>query len=122
MALSGHLRTCYRTGNMCAVPDETEFPQRLAALLDERGMTQLELAARVGVTRAAMSRYVSGDREPRLITIARIAEELNVHVDELLPSSGGDPLESAWRIVARTSMTADRKARVRKIFDEGGLE
>ena len=48
-------------------------------------MTQLELAARVGVTRAAMSRYVSGDREPRFVTLVRIAEELDVRVEDLTP-------------------------------------
>ena len=57
---------------------------RLAALLAERNMTQLELAARIGVTRAAMSRYVSGEREPRLVTLVRIAEELDVNVDDLV--------------------------------------
>ena len=56
--------------------DASNFSQRLAALLAERNMTQLELAARIGVTRAAMSRYVSGEREPRLVTLVRIAEDL----------------------------------------------
>jgi transcriptional regulator with XRE-family HTH domain len=101
------------------VRDASDFAQRLAAMLDERGMTQLELAARVGVTRAAMSRYVSGDREPRLVTLVRIAEELGVHASELLPSAG-DPVAGALRVVARTSLTEEQKARFRQVLDRQG--
>ena len=71
----------------------SNFPQRLTALLAERSMTQLELAARIGVTRAAMSRYVNGEREPRLVTLVRIAEELDVNVDELISPKSNTP---AW--------------------------
>ncbi len=96
--------------------EHTDFATRLAVLLEERGITQLDLAARVGVTRAAMSRYVSGDREPRFVTLVRIAEELGVHVEELVPTHA-DPLETAMRIVARTKMTDDQKSRFRQMID-----
>jgi transcriptional regulator with XRE-family HTH domain len=94
------------------------FAERLATLLEQRGVTQLELAARVGVTRAAMSRYVSGDREPRFVTLVRIAEALDVHVDDLIGT--GDPVETALRVVARTSLTQEQKARFRRAIDDGG--
>lgn len=84
-------------------------------------MTQLELAARVGVSRAAMSRYVSGDREPRFVTLMRIAEELGVHVEELIPSAG-DPVRAALRIVARSRLTDEEKAQFRTIIDGGNVE
>ena len=84
-------------------------------------MTQLELAARVGVTRAAMSRYVSGDREPRFVTLVRIAEELDVRIEELVPSEG-DPVQSALRIVARTPLTEEQKAQFRMALDQGDIE
>lgn len=96
--------------------DSTDFGQRLAALLEQHGSTQLELAARVGVTRAAMSRYVSGDREPRFVTLVRIAEELGVHVEELIPSNA-DPVETAMRLVARSSMTEEQKTKFRRVID-----
>jgi transcriptional regulator with XRE-family HTH domain len=99
--------------------ESPEFGQRLAAVLAERNMTQLELAARVGVTRTAMSRYVSGDREPRFVTLVRIAEELGVHVDELI-SSNANSVETALRIVARTALTEEHKSRFRQVLDEGG--
>lgn len=101
--------------------DHADFAKRLEALLQVRGMTQLELAARVGVTRAAMSRYVSGDREPRFVTLVRIAEELDVSVEELVPSEG-DPVQSALRIVARTPLTEEQRAQFRKVLDQGDIE
>jgi hypothetical protein len=91
----------------------SDFPRRLAELLIQRNLTQLELAARIGVTRAAMSRYVSGEREPRLVTLVRIAEELDVHVDELICAEG-DSVETALRIVARNTLNSEQKARLQK--------
>lgn len=95
---------------------QTPFAQRLAALLDERGINQLELAARVGVTRAAMSRYVSGDREPRFVTLIRIAEELDTHVDDLVGPEGAR-FESTLRLIARSSWTDAQRAAFRQAID-----
>lgn len=99
--------------------DASDFSQRLTALLAERNMTQLELAARIGVTRAAMSRYVSGEREPRLVTLVRIAEELDVNVDELI-SPESNSVDTALRIVARTTLTEEEKSRLREALEGGG--
>jgi len=101
------------------VNEVSNFPQRLTALLAERSMTQLELAARIGVTRAAMSRYVNGEREPRLVTLARIAEELDVNVDELI-SPKSNSVGTALRIVARTTLTEEQKSQFREALDRGG--
>lgn len=112
---------CCHFGNILFMPDTSDFPKRLAALLDERGVTQLELAARVGVTRAAMSRYVSGDREPRFVTLMRIAEELGVHVEDLL-SPAGDSVETALRVVARTQLTQEQKSKFRRAIEDGDAQ
>lgn len=82
-------------------------------------MTQLELAARIGVTRAAMSRYVSGEREPRLVTLVRIAEELDVNVDDLVAAESRS-VETALRIVARSIFTEEEKSRLREALEGGG--
>lgn len=57
---------------------------RIAEVLQLRGMTQKELAERVGVTEAAMSRYVAGTREPKPETLANIATALHTTSDYLL--------------------------------------
>jgi len=100
------------------VNESTGFPERLATLLKKHGMTQLQLAARIGVTRAAMSRYVSGEREPRYVTLVRIAEELGVHVEQLLVSDD-DTAETSLALVARRGVTDDQKARFRRALDGG---
>lgn len=61
-----------------------ELGSRIAETLQNRGITQKELAIRIGVTEAAMSRYVSGDREPRPDVLANIATALHTTSDFLL--------------------------------------
>jgi transcriptional regulator with XRE-family HTH domain len=57
---------------------------RIAGLMEQYGYTQKELAAEVGVTEAAMSRYINNSRMPRGTVIAEIAYKLNTSTDYLL--------------------------------------
>ncbi len=61
-----------------------ELGSRITETLQKRGMTQKELAGRIGVTEAVMSRYVSGDREPKPDVLANIATALRTTSDFLL--------------------------------------
>jgi predicted transcriptional regulator len=54
------------------MPSFPNVAKGLSALLADQEIAQLELAEIVGVTRAAKSRYVSGDRKPWLVTVAWI--------------------------------------------------
>lgn len=53
-------------------------------LLKQSGLTQRELADKVGVTEVSMSRYISGDRTPKGPVIANIANALHTTSDYLL--------------------------------------
>lgn len=57
---------------------------RITETLQKRGMTQKELALRIGVTEAVVSRYISGDRDPKPDALANIATALNTTSDYLL--------------------------------------
>lgn len=57
---------------------------RISETLQKRGMTQKELAGRIGATEAVVSRYISGDREPKPDTLANIATALHTTSDFLL--------------------------------------
>lgn len=57
---------------------------RIAGLMEQYGYTQKELAAEVGVTEAAMSRYINNSRMPKGTVIAEIAYKLNTSTDYLL--------------------------------------
>lgn len=57
---------------------------RIANLLKKSGLTQRELADKVGVTESSMSRYVNGSRIPKGTIVANIANALHTTSDYLL--------------------------------------
>lgn len=64
-----------------------EFSERLRLLRTQAQMTQEELAAKLFVTRQAVSNYEQGIRYPSLDTLVRIAQLFGVSLDELLSTS-----------------------------------
>ena len=75
------------------------FAQHLKALRKARGLTQQELADRIGLKRAALGAYEEGRAEPRLVNVVAFAEFFGVSVDALLK---GD--ESGERRARGTSL------------------
>lgn len=64
-----------------------QFSERLKILRTQAQMTQEELAAKLFVTRQAVSNYEQGIRYPSLDTLVRIAQLFGVSLDELLSTS-----------------------------------
>lgn len=60
------------------------FSDMLKKLRHEKRLSQLELAERMYVTRAAISRWESGSRLPDVVMISRLAEVFGVDVNILL--------------------------------------
>ncbi len=93
--------------------DTKELGGRIQNLLDEQGISRKEFAAMTGLTEAAISRYCTGAREPKSVTLAVIANALGVSVDELLgtPCENPETLDGAVRLVARSAkeIPADKK-------------
>lgn len=52
--------------------------ERLAEVLKEKHITQVELARRVGCSEAIISRYINQNRTPTAKTLCRYAEALDV--------------------------------------------
>lgn len=99
------------------------FGERIAKLLETEGYTQRELATMIGVTEAALSRYLKNEREPKMEIIANIATALNTTTDYLL--TGKDDTESfeeTYRLVARgtSTMTEDEKLKLMKVLMNNG--
>ncbi len=63
------------------------FSARIISLMNSRGLSQKELATKVGVTESAMSYYVKGVRTPRSDVLTRMARELGTTTDYLLGTS-----------------------------------
>lgn len=57
---------------------------RIKELRDQKGISQEELAHRAGLSRTGMGFIETGKRWPRLDTLMKVAQGLNVTVDELL--------------------------------------
>lgn len=82
---------------------KTEFAERLQRLMSERRISQSDLARMIWNTtkdergyevarnRQVIGKYLSGAVRPRMATLRKMAEVLDVSISELDPSS--DPVE-----------------------------
>ena len=61
-----------------------EFGENLKRIREEKGLTQQTLADHLYVTRQAVSRWEGGSRYPDLMTAKKMAQFLEVSLDELL--------------------------------------
>jgi len=60
------------------------FGDRLRSLLEERGITQKELASRINIAASTMGCYVQNIREPDFATLKLLADYFDVSTDFLL--------------------------------------
>lgn len=99
-----------------------EFGKRLQSILQSRGVTQKELAARIGTTEATICRYVTGDREPKADMLANIATALHTTSDYLLGIEHDEyDFPRVKRLIARnaSAMTdQERRALISALFGE----
>ena len=61
-----------------------EFHEKLQALRRQKGLTQEELAARLYVSRTAVSKWESGRGFPGIDSLKAVAQFFSVSIDELL--------------------------------------
>lgn len=76
---------------------------KLTALLKERGMSQKELAEAASLTPASVSRYVNGEREPRALTVAALAEVLGVKPSDIIGTTDEQEMNTAIRLLVRNA-------------------
>lgn len=99
-----------------------EFGQRLLNLLQKQNITQKQLADKVNTTEATLSRYISGDREPKADMLANIATALNTTSDYLLGIEREEfDFPKVERILARNSENMSekqKKALISALFEE----
>ncbi len=99
-----------------------ELGQRILSAIRMKGISQKELASIVGVTEGVISRYVSGEREPKPDMIANIATALHTTSDYLLGIEKDDfDYPRIRRMIARnaSSMTeSEKKGLINALFGE----
>ena len=94
------------------------FGERLSELIRIRDYSQKELAKRAGVTEAAMSHYVKGDRYPRASVLARIADALGTTSDYLMngtATNAKEEVNQAKRLIARNVSQMSREEKMKLI-------
>ncbi len=88
---------------------------KVKQLMKERNMQQKDLSNMVGVTEAAMSRYLSGERQPKSLTLANMAIALKTTTNDLL---GLEPLTEAdelYLLVARNAKALPQEVKMKMI-------
>ena len=77
----------------------SEFGQRLSELLKSSNVSQRELAHKIGITEAAISRYINSDRTPNGKIIGNVANALHVSTDYLIYGHDGNTADADyWKI------------------------
>lgn len=64
---------------------DTTFGSRLRALRQEAGLTQQQLAERLGMLPTNITRLETGGRQPSWDLVVRLAKALGVPTDSFLP-------------------------------------
>ena len=65
------------------------FSERLSALRRGAGMTQAELAKKLGISKSSVSMYECGNREPEFDLLEKMADLLQVDMNVLLGRATG---------------------------------
>lgn len=90
-----------------------DIGDRIRELRMARGMSQAELAERIGKRRSAIGNYESGAREPDLDTLDRLAEALGVSLAGLLDDEERAEDDAVWEV--REALR--RRPEMRLLFD-----
>jgi transcriptional regulator with XRE-family HTH domain len=90
----------------------------------QKGLTQRELAAKVGIAFSMISKYESGKSEPRLKILMRLADALSVSTQELQgENSGRPPVELYDGFSARLlEMRQSKKISLRLLAKRTGID
>lgn len=61
-----------------------EWNDKVKELMKVKGINQKQLSVRSGIAESSISRYLSGDRVPRMDVIVNVAKALNVSTEYFL--------------------------------------
>ena len=84
-----------------------ELKDKIAQIRNARGLTQLELSKKTGITKRAIQNYEAGTRTPRLDVITKIAQALEVDVHELMTDEEHFVLEAREKYGSRGKASAE---------------
>lgn len=89
-----------------------QLGMKILTLLKQQGITQKDFANRLNTTEATISRYISGERDPKSEMIANMATALNTTSDYLLGIENNEfHFPSVKRILTRNASNMTEKER-----------
>ena len=90
-----------------------DWSEKVKRMLADRNINQKELSEKSGITRASISRYLKGNRRPRIDVVINFAKALGVEPEELLDEDEKviSPMEAIKLSFARNggNLTEDEK-------------
>ena len=99
-------------------PETATFGDRVAGARDAAGMTQAQLARRLGIKKATLAGWEQDMSEPRANRLTTLAGVLNVGLAWLIHGIGDAPATSSEEDFART--VSGHLARMKRLHDETG--
>ena len=97
-----------------------KFKDRFAQLRKEMGLTQEQIAFKLGVSKGTVGNYETGEREPRdLETLEDIADFFNVEIDYLVGRTNERPefsLEEQWIMRCYRNADPDTKIAIKTLL------
>lgn len=103
-----------------------QFKDRLRELREESGMSQPQLAERIGVTNGAVGNWETGERYPRKTAVNALADVFGVTVDYLMCRDDNRPEFSVAELdlirLFKRASDADRQIiqLILKKYEDGG--
>ena len=104
----------------------SKFTERTKSIMAEKGVSQKELAKVSGISESSISRYLSGDLEPRMDILSNISRALGTTVSYLLgeeeePPVNPNPFNETLCVVTRnkSKLTDQEKAELIKVLFGG---
>lgn len=90
-----------------ALPRPVELARVVAQLRREKGWSQNELSRRAGLSPAAVSRLLTGERKPRLEHLLAMAAALEVSLERLAAKTEAEPLVARWKLGADATASTE---------------
>lgn len=101
-----------------------QFSNRIISLMRERRINQKQLAEGIDITEAALSRYLNGERTPRIDVVIKSAAFFDVSIDYILgnETTENNPItfQKLKNVLARQSksMTSEEKLELMRIINK----
>lgn len=99
-----------------------DFIEKVKRLMKDKDLTQKELSIKANITEASMSKYLSGERTPRIDAIVNIAKALETTTDYLLGNDllGTDAYIDSYEVLARSkdALSDEDKKKLIRFFLE----